>query len=94
VKDRTKPQRRGERDASWAGGCRAGAATLISSPRSRAGAPANHRREIGYPQEFLQREEDSTWRHPTDHRVIARQDSSRDLVVCSHNPGLTSGPTG
>jgi phosphohistidine phosphatase len=48
-------------------------------------------REIGYPQEFIQREDDLYLASPGQIlAVLARQDSSfRDVIVCGHNPGLT-----
>jgi phosphohistidine phosphatase len=65
---------------------------ILTSPAVRARRTAQIiAREIGYPQEFLQREEDLYLATPDDIiAVVARQDSSyRDLIVCGHNPGLT-----
>ncbi len=97
VKDRDRPlNERGERDAPRMGRrlrARGARPTLIlTSPAVRARRTAQIiAREIGYPQEFLQREEDLYLASPDEIiAVIARQDSSfRDLIVCGHNPGLT-----
>lgn len=97
VKDRDRPlNERGERDAPLMGRrlmARGARPTLIlTSPAVRARRTAQViAREIGYPQEFLQREEDLYLASPDEIvAVIARQDSSfRDLIVCGHNPGLT-----
>lgn len=97
VKDRDRPlNERGERDAPRMGRrlrTRGARPTLIlTSPAVRARRTAQIiAREIGYPQEFLQREEDLYLASPDEIiAVIARQDSSfRDLIVCGHNPGLT-----
>lgn len=97
VKDRDRPlNERGERDAPLMGGrLRASGARptlILTSPAVRARRTAQIiAREIGYPLEFLQREEDLYLATPdTIVDVIARQDSSfRDLIVCGHNPGLT-----
>ncbi|MBL8200684.1 MAG: histidine phosphatase family protein [Chromatiales bacterium] len=97
VKDRDRPlNERGERDAPLMGRRlrdRGARPTLIlTSPAVRARRTAQIiAREIGYPQEFLQREEELYLASPEEIiAVIARQDSSyRDLIVCGHNPGLT-----
>ena len=97
VKDRDRPlNERGERDAPRMGRrlrARGARPTLIlTSPAVRARRTAQIiAREIGYPQEFLQREADLYLASPDEIiAVIARQDSSfRDLIVCGHNPGLT-----
>jgi phosphohistidine phosphatase len=97
LKDRDRPlNERGEHDAPLMGRrlrARGARPTLIlTSPAVRARRTAQIiAREIGYPQEFLQREEDLYLATPEDIiAVIARQDSSyRDLIVCGHNPGLT-----
>lgn len=97
VKDRNRPlNERGERDAPLMGRrlrARGARPTLfLTSPAVRARRTAQIiAREIGYPQEFLQREEDLYLASPDEIvAVIARQDSSfRDLIVCGHNPGLT-----
>jgi phosphohistidine phosphatase len=97
VKDRDRPlNERGERDAPLMGRrlqARGARPTLIlTSPALRARRTAQIiAREIGYPQEFLQREDDLYLASPDEMvAVIARQDSSfRDLIVCGHNPGLT-----
>lgn len=96
-KDRDRPlNERGERDAPRMGRRlreRGARPTLIlTSPAVRARRTAQIiAREIGYPQEFLQREDDLYLASPDDIiAVVARQDSSfRDLIVCGHNPGLT-----
>ncbi len=97
LKDRDRPlNERGERDAPVMGRrllARGARPTLmLTSPAVRARRTAQIiAREIGYPQEFLQREEDLYLASPDDIvAVIARQDSSfRDIIVCGHNPGLT-----
>ena len=97
IKDRDRPlNERGERDAPLMGRrllARGARPTLIlTSPAVRARRTAQIiAREIGYPQEFLQREDDLYLASPDEIvTVIARQDSSfRDLIVCGHNPGLT-----
>ena len=97
LKDRSRPlSERGERDAPMMGQrmlARGARPTLIiTSPAVRARQTAQIvAREIGYPQEFLQREEDLYLASPDEIvAVLARQDSSfKDVVVCGHNPGLT-----
>lgn len=97
MKDRDRPlNERGERDAPLMGRRlreRGARPTLIlTSPAVRARRTAQIiAREIGYPQEFLQREEDLYLASPDEIvSVVGRQDSSfRDVVVCGHNPGLT-----
>jgi phosphohistidine phosphatase len=97
LKDRDRPlNERGERDAPVMGRrlrARGSRPTLmLTSPAVRARRTAQIiASEIGYPQEFLQREEDLYLASPGEIiAVIARQDSSfRDLIVCGHNPGLT-----
>ena len=96
-KDRNRPlNERGERDAPLMGrrlrdrGARP--ALIITSPAVRALRTAQIiAREIAYPEEFLQREEDLYLASPDQIvAVIARQASSfRDVIVCGHNPGLT-----
>jgi phosphohistidine phosphatase len=96
-KDRNRPlNERGERDAPLMGrrlrdrGARP--TLIVTSPAVRALRTAQIiAREIGYPEEFLQREEDLYLASPNQIvAVIARQDSSfRDVIVCGHNPGLT-----
>ena len=65
---------------------------ILTSPAVRARQTAQIiAREIGYPLEFLQREEE-LYLATADQlaAVLARQDDSfRDIVVCGHNPGLT-----
>ena len=97
TKDRNRPlNERGERDAPLMGrrlrdrGARP--TLIVTSPALRALRTAQIiAREIGYPEEFLQREEDLYLASPNQIvAVIARQDSSfRDVIVCGHNPGLT-----
>jgi phosphohistidine phosphatase len=97
IKDKDRPlNERGERDAPVMGGrlrARGARPTLIlTSTAVRARRTAQIiAREIGYPLEFLQREDDLYLATPDDIiAVVARQDSSfRDVVVCGHNPGLT-----
>jgi phosphohistidine phosphatase len=65
---------------------------ILTSPAVRARRTAQIiAREIGYPLEFLQREEELYLASPdTIVSVIARQDDGfRDMVVVGHNPGLT-----
>lgn len=96
-KDRERPlNQRGERDAPLMGQrlCARGArpTLILTSPAVRARRTAQIvAREIGYPAEFLQREEE-LYLASADQiiAVLARQESSfRDVVVCGHNPGLT-----
>ncbi len=97
LKDRNRPlNERGERDAPVMGQrmlARGARPTLIiTSPAVRARRTAQIiAREIGYPREFLQREEELYLASPDEIvAVVARQDSSvRDVIVCGHNPGLT-----
>lgn len=97
MKDRDRPLNdRGERDAPAMGQrlrSRGARPTLIlSSPAVRARRTAQIiAREIGYPQEFLQREEELYLASPDQIiEVLSRQESSfRDVIVCGHNPGLT-----
>ncbi|MEO7387169.1 MAG: histidine phosphatase family protein [Gammaproteobacteria bacterium] len=97
MKDKERPlNERGERDAPRMGQRlrdRGARPTLIlTSPAVRARRTAQIiAREIGYPLEFLQREEELYLASPDDiTAVISRQDSSfRDIIVCGHNPGLT-----
>ncbi|MEZ5565801.1 MAG: histidine phosphatase family protein [Gammaproteobacteria bacterium] len=65
---------------------------FLTSPAVRARQTARIvAREIGFPQEFLQRELDLYLATPEQIlAVLARQESSfRDVIVCGHNPGLT-----
>jgi phosphohistidine phosphatase len=97
LKDRDRPlNERGERDAPLMGKrlrARGARPTLIiTSPAVRARQTAHIvAREIGYPLEFLQREEELYLASPDEIlAVLARQDRSfKDVVVCGHNPGLT-----
>ena len=95
--DRDRPlNQRGARDAPLMGQrlkARGARPTLmVTSPAVRARQTAQIiAREIGYPQEFLQREEELYLASPEQIlAVLARQESSfRDIIVCGHNPGLT-----
>lgn len=97
LKDRDRPlNERGERDAPLMGQrlrARSARPTLIlTSPAIRTRRTAQIiAREIGYPAEFLQREEDLYLASPDQIiAVLAQQESSfRDVIVCGHNPGLT-----
>lgn len=97
LKDRERPlNERGERDAPMMGRrmlARNARPTLIlTSPAVRARHTARLvAREIGYPREFLQREEALYLASPDDIvAVVARQDDQlRDIIVCGHNPGIT-----
>jgi phosphohistidine phosphatase len=65
---------------------------ILTSPAVRARRTAQIiAREIGYPAEFLQREEDLYLASPDQIiAVLARQEGNfRDVIVCGHNPGLT-----
>jgi phosphohistidine phosphatase len=96
-KDRDRPlNKRGERDAPLMSRrllARNARPTLIlTSPAVRARRTAQIvAREIGYPLEFLQQEEDLYLASASQIMdVLARQESSfRDVVVCAHNPGIT-----
>lgn len=93
--DRTLNER-GERDAPVMGQrlrSRSARPTLIlTSPAVRARRTAQIiAREIGYPAEFLQREDD-LYLASADGiiEVLGRQETSfRDVFVCGHNPGMT-----
>ena len=97
LSDRKRPlNRRGERDAPVMGkrivehGIRP--SLIISSPATRAWATAKViANEIGYPNEFLQREDDLYLASLNDILdVIAAQDNGfNHLMVVGHNPGLT-----
>ena len=97
LKDQQRPLNdRGERDAPLMGKrlyARGARPTLIiTSPAVRARRTAQIiAREIGYPLEFLQREDDLYLATPAEIiAVLGRQDDSfRDIIVCGHNPGLT-----
>lgn len=97
LKDRDRPlNKRGERDAPLMGQRlrvrRARPTLFLTSPAVRAWRTAQIvAREIGYPAEFLQREESLYLASPAQIiAVLAEQDSSyRDIIVCAHNPGLT-----
>ena len=95
--DRQRPlNTRGERDAPKMGkrivnhGIRP--SLIISSPAARAWTTARIiAQEIGYPAEFLQRE-DSLYLASLDDllAVVAAQDNGfNSLLVVAHNPGLT-----
>ena len=88
--------KRGERDAPMMGrrllarGARP--SLIITSPAKRARRTARLiAREIGYPIEFLQREDDLYLADPDAIlAVLARQPNSfHDVIACGHNPGLT-----
>ncbi|MEO8224223.1 MAG: histidine phosphatase family protein, partial [Gammaproteobacteria bacterium] len=97
MNDRERPlNARGEHDAPAMGqrlrARNARPTLMLTSPAVRARRTAQIiAREIGYPQEFLQREEDLYLATPEQLiGVLARQESSfRDVIVCCHNPGLT-----
>lgn len=97
LKDRERPlNKRGERDAPLMGqrlrDRRARPTLFLTSPAVRARRTAQIvAREIGYPKEFLQREEALYLASPDQIiAILAEQDSSyRDVIVCGHNPGLT-----
>jgi len=96
--DRERPlNERGERDAPAMGrrlaARNARPSLILTSPAVRARRTAQLvAREISYPQEFIQREDELYLASPDQIiAVLARQDSSfRDVVVCGHNPGLTT----
>jgi phosphohistidine phosphatase len=97
LKDRNRTLNdRGEHDAPLMGQrlrARGTHPTLfLTSPAVRARRTAKIiAREIGYPLDRLQREEELYLASPDEiMAVLARQDSSiRDIMVCGHNPGLT-----
>ena len=97
LKDRNRPlNERGERDAPLMGkrlhASGARPTLIITSPAVRARRTAQIiAREIGFPQEFLQREDALYLASPDEIiAVLARQENSfKDVVVCGHNPGLT-----
>ena len=65
---------------------------ILVSPARRARRTAQLlAREMGYPLEFLQHEEELYLASPAQIiAVVARQDSAfRQIMVCAHNPGLT-----
>ena len=97
LSDRQRPlNSRGERDAPVMGkrivdhGIRP--SLIITSPATRAWRTARIiAAEIGYPTEFLQRE-DSLYLAPLDDlldAVVAQDVSFNSLMVVGHNPGLT-----
>ncbi|MDX1480741.1 MAG: histidine phosphatase family protein [Woeseiaceae bacterium] len=96
--DRERPlNNRGEQDAPLMGAVLAGSevrpSLLISSPAVRAWTTARLiAAEIGYPREFLQREDDLYLADVGDIlRVLARQDPGfNSIMMFGHNPGLTS----
>ncbi len=88
--------KRGERDAPMMGrrllarGARP--SQIITSPAKRARRTARLvAKEIGYPIEFLQREDHLYLADPrVILEVIGQQDNSfNDMIVVGHNPGLT-----
>jgi len=97
VRDRDRPlNKRGERDAPLMGhrlrAREVRPALILMSPAIRTRRTAQIvAREIGYPVEFLQQEEDLYLASAKQIvEVLARQDGSfRDIVVCGHNPGIT-----
>jgi phosphohistidine phosphatase len=97
LSDRERPlNKRGERDAPMMGqrivaaGIRP--SLIISSPAVRAWTTAKIvANEIGYPREFLQRE-DSLYLASLDNilDILVAQDSEfNNVMVVGHNPGLT-----
>lgn len=97
LRDRKRPlNKRGKRDAPIMGQRIAAAgirpSQIISSPAVRAWKTAQAvATEIGYPAEFLQREEDLYLASlDTLLDVVAAQDSGfNNLMLFGHNPGLT-----
>lgn len=97
LRDRDRPlNKRGKRDAPEMGRRIAAAgirpSLIISSPAARAWKTAKAiAAEIGYPQEFLQRENDlylASLQTLLD--VVAEQDTGfNNLMVVGHNPGMT-----
>jgi phosphohistidine phosphatase len=97
LSDRERPlNKRGNRDAPIMGQRLAAAgirpSQIISSPAVRAWTAARiFAKELGYPTEFLQRE-DGLYLASLDNLldVIATQDSGfNNLMLFGHNPGLT-----
>ena len=98
LSDRERPlNKRGKRDAPVMGkrihehGIRP--SLIVSSPAVRAWTTANIiAREIGYPSEFLQRE-DALYLASVDEIldvIVAQDDGFNSLMVVGHNPGMTS----
>ena len=97
LSDRDRPlNRRGERDAPDMGKRIVGhgirPSLIVSSPAVRAWTTAKIvAREIGYPLEFLQRD-DSLYLASLDDLldvVVAQDDGFNSLMVVGHNPGMT-----
>lgn len=98
LSDRDRPlNNRGKRDAPVMGkrilehGIRP--SLIVSSPAVRAWTTANIiARELGYPTEFLQRE-DGLYLASVDEIldvIVAQDDGFNSLMVVGHNPGMTS----
>ena len=95
--DRDRPlNRRGERDAPAMGRriAKAGIrpSLIVSSPAKRAWTTAKIiADEIGYPREFLQRENSLYMASLNDllDVVVAQDEGFNSLMVVGHNPGLT-----
>lgn len=95
--DRDRPlNKRGENDAPMMGkrllarGARP--SLIMTSPARRARRTARLiAKEIGYPREFIQREDELYLGSPEQIlATVARQDNAfHDIVVVGHNPGLT-----
>lgn len=95
--DRERPlNKRGKSDAPVMGGriLKAGIrpSLIVSSPAVRAWTTARIiARELGYPLEFLQREE-KLYLASLDNwldAVAAQDEGFNNLLLCGHNPGLT-----
>jgi phosphohistidine phosphatase len=97
LSDRERPlSERGRRDAPLMGKRIAAAgirpSLIVSSPALRAWSTAKKMaRELGYPKEFLQREDNLYLASLADLlAVVASQDSGfNNLMLVGHNPGLT-----
>jgi len=95
--DRQRPlNKRGKRDAPEMGqrihahGIRP--SLILTSPATRAWETAKYvARELGYPKEFLQRD-DALYHASTDDLldvIVAQDPGFNNLMIVGHNPGLT-----
>jgi len=97
LRDRERPlNRRGERDAPVMGKRIADAgirpSLIVSSPATRAWTTARViAKQLSYPTEFLQRENQLYLASVNDllDIVVAQDDGFNSLIIVGHNPGLT-----
>jgi len=95
--DRDRPlNKRGRRDAPDMGqrlkALGARPSLILTSPANRAKKTARSvARELGYPLEFIQKEDDLYLASPeTLIGVVARQENGfNDIILVAHNPGIT-----